>query len=62
MPPRTATATARRSETILMRVAVMQASDMPIHNSPCVQPSTSVSGCGLPSANAQISSEVYTHE
>lgn len=62
MPPSTATATASRSETILMRAAAMQASDMPIQRIPWVHPSTSVSGCGLPSANAHISSDVYTHE
>ena len=45
-----------------MRAAVMHASDIPIQRIPCVHPSTSVSGCGLPSANAQISSELYTQE
>jgi hypothetical protein len=62
IPPSTATATANRNETILMRAAVMHASDMPIHKSPCVHPSTNVSGWGFPSANAHISSDVYTHE
>jgi hypothetical protein len=62
MPPSTATATAKRSDTILMRAAAMHAHDMPIHKIPWVQPSTKVSGCGLPSAKAQINSELYTHE
>lgn len=62
IPPSTATATANRNETILMRAAVMHASDIPIHSRPCTQPSTNVSGCGFPSANAHINSDVYTHE
>jgi hypothetical protein len=45
-----------------MRAAAMQASDIPIHSRPCVHPSTNVAGCGFPSANAQIKSDVYTHE
>jgi len=44
MPPSTATATAKRSDTILSRAAAMQAHDMPIQRIPCVQPNTSVSG------------------
>ena len=35
---------------------------MQIHSRPCVSPSTNVSGCGLPAANAQINSATYTHE
>ncbi len=34
----------------------MHASDMKIHSSPCVSPSTNVSGSGLPAANALTSS------
>ena len=40
----------------------MHTSDIPIQISPCARPKMNVAGCGLCSANAQISSARYTHE
>ena len=58
IPPSTATATASRSETTRRRAAVMHSSDIAIHSRPWVHPSTNVTGSGLPTANALISSAV----
>jgi hypothetical protein len=62
MPPNTATATATRWGMTRSRVAARHATDMPIHSTPWVQPSTAVSGSGWPAANALINSERYTAE
>jgi len=56
MPPSTATATATRRGTMRLRAAIRQAADIEIHSTPCVHPSTSVSGSGLPTAKALTSS------
>ena len=58
IPPSTATATARRIDTTRRRAAVMHSSDIAIHSTPWVHPSTKVSGSGLPTAKAQIRSAV----